>query len=187
MFHKAAADILWLESLPTRILGGTVTIMWLGRVIPHSYIPRPLLYHTLYQHQNQCKKWSIGVLWNMGLKSQNTWGTHTWVLKVTWVRVAFCLGSTAGSGQGPIKVLSRAKQRNYWIETLFTVSMYFLVIGSHIVLDFQMTLKRKITHSTEFSVFKLVEDEILHKTLVLFCQMLKIQDGRDGKHLGFDL
>ena len=50
-----------------------------------------------------------------------------------------------------------------------------------------MTLKRKNNHSTEFSVFKLVENEILHKTLVLFCQKLKIQDGRDGNHLGFDI
>ena len=61
--------------------------------------------------------------------------------------------------------------------------MYFLVIGGHIVLDLQMTLKRKNNHSTEFSVFNLVENEILHKILGL----LKIQDGRDGNHLGFDL
>ena len=73
------------------------------------------------------------------------------------------------------------------METLFTVSMYFLVIGSHIVLDLQMTLKRKNNHSTEFSVFKLVENEILQKTLVLFSQKLKNQDGRNGNHLGFDL
>ena len=79
VFHKVAADILWFGSLPTCILWGTVNIMWLGGVIPHSYISRPVLYHTLYQHYNQCKKWSIGVLWNMGLKSQSTWGTHTWV------------------------------------------------------------------------------------------------------------
>ena len=65
--------------------------------------------------------------------------------------------------------------------------MFFLVIGGHIVLDLQMTFKRKNNHSTEFSVFKLVENEILHKTLVLLCQKLKIQDGRDGNHLGFDL
>ena len=65
--------------------------------------------------------------------------------------------------------------------------MYFLVIGGHIVLDLQMTLKRKNNHSTEFSVFKLVENEILHKILGLFCQKFKIQDGRDGNHLGFDL
>ena len=50
-----------------------------------------------------------------------------------------------------------------------------------------MTLKRTNNHSTEFNVFKLVENEIRHKTLVLFCQKLKIQDGRDGNHLGFDL
>ena len=50
-----------------------------------------------------------------------------------------------------------------------------------------MTLKRKNDHSTEFSVFKLIENEILHKILGLFCQKLKIQDGRDGSHLGFDL
>ena len=48
--------------------------------------------------------------------------------------------------------------------------MYFLVIGGHIVLDLQMTLKRENNHSTEFSVFKLVENEILHKILGLFCQ-----------------
>ena len=50
-----------------------------------------------------------------------------------------------------------------------------------------MTLKRENNHSTEFSVFKLVENEILHKILGLFCQKLKIQDGRDGNHLGVDL
>ena len=65
--------------------------------------------------------------------------------------------------------------------------MYFLVIGGHIVLDLQMTLKRKNNHSTEFSVFKLVENELLHKILGLFCQKFKIQDGRNGNHLGFDL
>ena len=64
--------------------------------------------------------------------------------------------------------------------------MYFLVIGGHIVLDLQMTLKRKNNHSTEFSVFKLVENEILHKILGPFCQKFKIQDGRNGNHLGFD-
>ena len=46
----------------------------------------------------------------------------------------------------------------------------FLVIGSHIVLDLQMTLKRKNNRSTEFSVLKLVENEILYKILGLFCQ-----------------
>ena len=61
----------------------------------------------------------------------------------------------------------------------FTVSMYFVVI--------QMTLKRKNNHSTEFSVLKMVKNEILHKILGLFCQKLKIQDGRDDNHLDFDL
>ena len=65
--------------------------------------------------------------------------------------------------------------------------MYFLIIGGYIVLDLQMTLKRQNNHSTEFSVSKLVESVILHKILGLFCQNLKIQDGRDGNHLGFDL
>ena len=65
--------------------------------------------------------------------------------------------------------------------------MDFLVIGGHIVSDFQMILKRKNNHFTIFSVFQLVENEILHKILGLFCQKLKIQDGRDGNHLGFDL
>ena len=50
-----------------------------------------------------------------------------------------------------------------------------------------MTLKRKNNHSTEFSVFKLVENKILHKILGLFCQKLKIQDGRDCNDRGFDL
>ena len=65
--------------------------------------------------------------------------------------------------------------------------MYCLVIGGHIVLDLHMTLKRKNNHFNEFSVFKLVGDEILHKLLWLSCEKLKIQDGRDGNHLGFDL
>ena len=46
------------------------------------------------------------------------------------------------------------------LHSIFTVSMYFLVIGGCKV-DLQMTLKRKNNHSTEFSVFKLVEYEIL--------------------------
>ena len=58
--------------------------------------------------------------------------------------------------------------------------MYFLVIGGHIVLDLPITLKRKNNYSTEFSLFKLVENEI-------FCQKLKILDGRYGNHLGFDV
>ena len=41
MFHKAATDILWLRIFPARILGGTVKIIWLGGVIPHSYNPPP--------------------------------------------------------------------------------------------------------------------------------------------------
>ena len=65
--------------------------------------------------------------------------------------------------------------------------MYFLVIGGDIVLDHQITLKRKNNYSTEFSVFKLVENEILHKILGIFCQKLKILDGCDGNHLGFDV
>ena len=65
--------------------------------------------------------------------------------------------------------------------------IFFGLIGGHIVLALQMTLKRKNNHSTEFSEFKLVENEILHKILELFCQKLKIQDGRYDNHLGFDL
>ena len=65
--------------------------------------------------------------------------------------------------------------------------MYFLVIGGHIVLNLYMTLKRKNNHFNEFSVFKLVENEVLHKILWLPCEKIKIQDGRDGNHLGFDL
>ena len=106
---------------------------------------------------------------------------------MTWFGVALYWRSTPGSGQGHTKVISRAKQINYSIETLFTVYMYFLAISGYIVLDLQMTMKRKNKHSTEFSVFKLVENVILHKIIELFCQKLKIQDGRDGNHLGFDL
>ena len=65
--------------------------------------------------------------------------------------------------------------------------MYFLVIGGHIVFDLQMTFKCKNNRSNEFSVFKLVENEVLDKILGLLCQKIKIQDGRDGNHLGFDL
>ena len=61
----------------------------------------------------------------MGLKSQNTWGTHNWVLKVTWVGVALYWGSTPGSGRGHIKVISRSNQLKYWITTFFTVSIIF--------------------------------------------------------------
>ena len=50
-----------------------------------------------------------------------------------------------------------------------------------------MTLKRKNNHPTEFSEFKLVGNEILHKIIGLFCQKLKIQDGREGNHLDFGL
>ena len=68
-------------------------------------------------------------------------------------------------------------------NTFYSIHV-FLVIRGHIVLDVQMTLKRKNYHSTEF---KLVGNEILHKILGLFCQKVKIQDGRDDNHLGFDL
>ena len=93
---------------------------------------------------------------------------------------------------------SRVKTRPYKghfkgkADTLFNTNTFysihvFLVIGDDIVLDLQMTLKRKNNHCTEFSVFKLVENEILHKILGLFCQKLEIQDGRDDNHLGFAL
>ena len=52
--------------------------------------------------------------------------------------------------------------------------MYFLVIGGHIVFDLQMTFKCKNNRSIEFSVFKLVENEVLHKILELLCQKLKM-------------
>ena len=57
--------------------------------------------------------------------------------------------------------------------------MYFLVIGGYIVLDLQMTLKRKNNHSTEYNVFNSGENEILYKIIGTFCQKLKIQDGFD--------
>ena len=51
-----------------------------------------------------------------------------------------------------------------------------------------MTLKRKNNHSNEVSVhIKLVKNEVLHTILGLSCEKLKIQDGRDGNYLGFDL
>ena len=81
----------------------------------------------------------------------------------------------------------KGKADQLFNRNTFYSLMYFLVISGYIVLDLQMTLKRKNKHSTEFSVFKLVENVILHKIIELFCQKLKIQDGRDGNHLGFDL
>ena len=53
--------------------------------------------------------------------------------------------------------------------------------------SFHVTLKRKNNHSNEFSVFKLVENEILHKILGLFCQKLNIEDGHYRNHVGVDL
>ena len=58
------------------------------------------------------------------------------------------------------------------------MSMYFLVIGGHIVFDFQMTFKCKNNRSNEFSVLKLVENEVLDNILWLLCQKVKIQDGQ---------
>ena len=52
--------------------------------------------------------------------------------------------------------------------------MYFLVIGGHIVFDLQMTFKCKNNRSNEFSVFKLVKNEVLHKILGLLCQKFKM-------------
>ena len=65
--------------------------------------------------------------------------------------------------------------------------MYFLFICGHIALDLYVTWKRKNNHSNEFSVFKLVKNKVLHKILGLSCEKLKIQDGRDCNHIGFDL
>ena len=117
VFHKAAVDIVWLGSLPTRILGGTVTrlyVAWRGNIplfispVP-SYIT-PCSLPALTSVQNEVN-WSF-------VKSQNTWGTLTWLIKVTWFGVTFYWGSTLGSGQVHIKIMSRAKQMKYWIETL---------------------------------------------------------------------
>ena len=48
VFHEAAADIFWLESLPTRILGGTVNIIWAWRGnTPLIYPPSPLISNPL--------------------------------------------------------------------------------------------------------------------------------------------
>ena len=66
--------------------------MWLGGVIPHSYITRPFLSHpvpTLTSVQNEVN-WSL--VEHMGFKSQNTLGTHSWVIKVTWFGVALYSG-----------------------------------------------------------------------------------------------
>ena len=41
-----------------------------------------------------------------------------------------------------------------------------------------MTLNRKNNHTNGISVLKLVENEVLHKILGIFCQKVKIQDGR---------
>ena len=52
--------------------------------------------------------------------------------------------------------------------------MYFLVIGGHIVFDHQMTFKCETNRSNELSVFKLVENEVLHKILGLLCKKFKM-------------
>ena len=72
-------------------------------------------------------------------------------------------------------------------NTFHSFHVFFLVIGSHIVLHLYMTLKRKNNNSNEFSVFKLFENEVLHNILWLFCEKLKIQNGHGGNHLDFDL
>ena len=41
-----------------------------------------------------------------------------------------------------------------------------------------MTLNRKNNHANGISVLKLDKNEVLHKILGIFCQKLKIQDGR---------
>ena len=41
-----------------------------------------------------------------------------------------------------------------------------------------MTLNSKNNHANEISVLKLVKNEVLHKIVGIFCQKLKIQDGR---------
>ena len=144
----------------------------------------------------------------MGFKSKNTWGTHTWVIKVTWHGVALYWGSIPGLWQGHIKVISRAKQINYWIETLFTVSCIFWLLMAILFWTFrwhwnvQITIPLNSVYSIDILwlgslptriiggtviIRYYIENVILHKILGLFCQKLKIQDGRDGNHLGFDL
>ena len=50
--------------------------------------------------------------------------------------------------------------------------MYFLIIGGYIVLDLQMILKRQNNHSTEFSVFKLVEKyDITHDSRAILSKV----------------
>ena len=66
MLHKAAADILWLGNLPTRIIGGTVNIMLLGGVMPHLYPPVPSYitlstntkFNTKKCQLESCKTWA---------------------------------------------------------------------------------------------------------------------------------
>ena len=41
-----------------------------------------------------------------------------------------------------------------------------------------MTLNRKNNHANGISVLELVKNEVLHKIVGIFCQKLKIQDGR---------
>ena len=41
-----------------------------------------------------------------------------------------------------------------------------------------MTLNNKNNHANGISVLKLVKNEVLHKIVGIFCQKLKIQDGR---------
>ena len=188
VFHKAAVDLGYCdwEAFQHASYRGYSDYTWLGGVIPHSYITRPLLYHTLYQRVTS-------------VQNEVNWSFVEHVLQVKKHLRHPHLGNKGDMARGCplLGFYSRVMTRSYKghfkgkADTLlnrntFYSFMYFLVIDGHIVLNLQMTFKRKNNHSTEFSVFNLVENVILHKILGLFCQKFKIQDGRAGNHLGFD-
>ena len=64
-----------------------------------------------------------------------------------------------------------------------------LVIGGHIVLDLQMALKHKNNHCNETIVFKLGENEVLHKIPgLLFQKITRLHKSRSSREeLEFDL
>ena len=123
MFHRAAVDIFWLGSLPTRILGwySDYYVAWRGNS-PLFYHPSPLISHPLPapKSMQNMVKWSI-VEHELKVTRHPKLGTKGDM----GLGFFLCWDSTPGLGQGQIKVISRSNQLKYWIKHFFTVSMCF--------------------------------------------------------------
>ena len=63
-----------------------------------------------------------------------------WVLKVTWDGVALCWGSTAGSSQGHIKVISRSNPAIILIKNMFLRFPYVFVLQRSVPQDCSLHL-----------------------------------------------